>query len=164
MRVRESNNSHGQTFASRVSTFIQLFSSCSRLTRAWALKKLSSICKLSPVNFHQLLCNFSRLPRTREWIKLSCKLSLVNLYQLSCNSCYRLTRTWEFRKLSHKLSNSLVNSHQLLFSFSCSSCTFRNQFFHQFFFLFFGLHYFVQLRFQVFDFSRFLFQFISDSF
>ena len=45
--------------------------------------------------------------------KFSYQLSLVNPHQLSCNSCSRFTRTWELRKLLHKLS--LVNfSHSRL--------------------------------------------------
>ena len=56
--------------------------------------------------------SFSRLTRTWELRNLSYKLSLINSpHQLSCNSCSRLTRTWELRKLSYKLS--LVNCNQL---------------------------------------------------
>ena len=51
---------------------------------------------------------------------LTYKLSLVNSHQLSCNSCFRLTRTWELRKLSYKISLLMQLSStlmQLLFSF-----------------------------------------------
>ena len=78
-----------QTLASQLSC-----NSCSRLTEAWELRKLS--CKLSLLNSHQL----------------SCKLSLLNSHQLSCNSCSRLTGAWELRKLSCKLSP--LNSHATL--------------------------------------------------
>jgi hypothetical protein len=84
--------------------------SCSRLTGAWELRKLS--CELSLLNSHQLSCNScSRLTGAWELRKLSCKLSLLNSHQLSCNSCSRLTGAWELRKLSCKLS--LFNSYQL---------------------------------------------------
>ena len=58
----------------------------------------------------QLSCNScSRLPRTRELMKLSCKLSLVaTLVQL----LFSFVRTWELMKLSCKLS--FVNSHTTL--------------------------------------------------
>ena len=138
-----SENSHAN---SRFSTLMQLScNSCSCLTRTWELRKLS--LKLSLLNSHQLSCTLvlvwlgheswenshwnsrfstlmqlscnscSCLTRTWELRKLSCKLSLLNSHQLSCNSCSCLTRTWELRKLSLKLS--LLNSHQL----SCNSCS-----------------------------------------
>jgi hypothetical protein len=44
------------------------------------------------------------LTRAWELRKLSCKLSLLNSHQLSCNSCSPLTRAQELRKLSCKLS------------------------------------------------------------
>jgi hypothetical protein len=54
-----------QTLASQLSC-----NSCSRLTGAWELRKLTH------------------------------KLSLLNSHQLSCNSCSRLNGSWELRKLS----------------------------------------------------------------
>ena len=86
----------------------------SHLFYVWAILRIFFsifILKLSEsrlFNSHQLSCNScSRLTRTWELRKLSYKLSLVNSHQLSCNSCSRLTRTWELRKFSYKLS--LVN-------------------------------------------------------
>jgi hypothetical protein len=110
--------------------------SCSRLTRTWELRKLS--CKLSLLSSHAtfvlvwpghesrensdvnsrfptLMDSCSRLTRTWELRKLSCKLSLFNSHQLSCNSCSRLTGAWKSIKLSCKFS--LLNSHQLVFLF-----------------------------------------------
>jgi hypothetical protein len=68
-------NSHAN---SRFSTLINFScNSCSRLTGAWELRKLS--CKLSLLNSHQLSYNScSRLTGARELRKLSCKLSLLN--------------------------------------------------------------------------------------
>ena len=55
-------------------------------------------------------CNScSRLTRTWELRKLSHKLSLVNSYQLSCNSCSRLTRSWELRKLPYTFWSRLIS-------------------------------------------------------
>ena len=73
----------------------------------------------SPSGFSILIIvnTFHPLTRTWELRKLSCRLSLVNSHQLWCNSCSRLTRTWELRKLSY--NRSLLNSHQL----SCNSCS-----------------------------------------
>ena len=41
----------------------------------------------------------SRLTGAQELRKLSCKLALLNSHQLSCNSCSRLTEARELRKL-----------------------------------------------------------------
>jgi hypothetical protein len=65
--------------------------------------------------FPTLMDSCSRLTRTWELRKLSCKLSLFNSHQLSCNSCSRLTGAWKSIKLSCKFS--LLNSHQLVFLF-----------------------------------------------
>ena len=54
-------------------------------------------------------------PGHRNWQTLSYKFSLLSSYNLSCNSCSRLTRTWQLRKLLHRLS--LVNSHATLVHF-----------------------------------------------
>jgi hypothetical protein len=61
--------------------------------------------------------NSYRLLSTLNWMNVD-ESSLYGARQtlasqLSCNSCSRLTRAWELRKLSCKLS--LINSHQLLF-------------------------------------------------
>ena len=64
-------------------------------------------------------CNScSRLTKTWELRKLSYKLSRVSFHQLSCNSCSRLTRTWELRSLIQTLACQLSSTlMQLLFSF-----------------------------------------------
>jgi hypothetical protein len=113
-----------------------LINSCSPLTGAWELRKLS--CKLSLLNSHQLSCNTcSRLTGAWELRKLSCKLlllnshaslvlvwpgheswenshvnklSLANSHQLSCNSCSRLTGAWVERWWNSHLQ-TLVFSH-----------------------------------------------------
>jgi hypothetical protein len=136
-------NSHANSrFSTLINSHQLSCNSCSRLTGAWELRKLSCklllinshatlvlvwpghenwgklSCKLSLLNSHQLSCNScSRLTGARESRKLSCKLPLLNSHQLSCNSCSRLTGTWELRKLSCKFL--LLNSHQL----SCNSCS-----------------------------------------
>ena len=63
-----------------------------------------------------LMNSCSRLTKTWELRKLSYKVSVINSRQLSCNSCSRLT-AWELRKLSSQLT--LVHSHPL----SCNSCS-----------------------------------------
>jgi hypothetical protein len=79
--------------------------SCSRLTGAWELRKLS--CKLSLLNSHQLSCHScSRLNGAWESRKLSCKLSLLNS---DANSRFSTLMQTLASQLSCKLS--LLNSH-----------------------------------------------------
>jgi hypothetical protein len=114
-----------QTLASQLSC-----NSCSRLTGAWELRKLW--CKLSLLNSHATLVlvwpgheswensqansRFSTLMQLLfsfdQGMKVEKTLMQTLASQLSCNSCSRLTRTWELRKLSSKLS--LLNSHATL--------------------------------------------------
>ena len=104
--------------------------SCSCLTRTWELRKPSY--KLSLVNTHATLALV--WPGHESWVnsytnsRLSTLMQLLFLFdqnmrvkktliqtlacQHSCNSCSCLTRTWELRKLSYKLS--LVNTHATL--------------------------------------------------
>ena len=79
------------------------------LGRFHVLTKLSY--KLSLLNSHQLLFSFDQDMSHESWENSQTNSRLSTLI----NSCSRLTRTWELRKLSYKLS--LVNSHQLLLSF-----------------------------------------------
>jgi hypothetical protein len=114
-----------QTLASQLSC-----TSCSRLTRAWKLRKLW--CKLSLLNSHASLVlvwpgheswknsdvnsRFSTLMRLLfsfdQGMRVEKTLMQTLASQLSCNFCSRLTRAWELRKLWCKLS--LLNSHATL--------------------------------------------------
>jgi hypothetical protein len=120
-----------RVFAMRAVISSQLScNSWSHLTGAWELRKLS--CKLSLLNSHATLVliwpgheswenshansRFSTLMQLLvafDWgMRVEKTLMQTLASQLSCNSCSHLTRTWELRKLSCKLS--LLNSHATL--------------------------------------------------
>jgi hypothetical protein len=98
--------------------------SCSRLTRAWELRRpalqiiVDQSCRsytVLQVHNYPIQKMWSELPVIDRCpavicsaVRLSNKLLLLNSHQLSCNSCSRLTRARELRRLSYKLSPTLI--------------------------------------------------------